>query len=233
MGIVRQLCRELFRGMIWHMNFGVGGHFLLGLLLVSTAAPLAAQQYPGHPETTNTFTGGDGTFRFKYPDSLIACRRNPDGPDHWLPTSCEAFTPVCSNYACDSESTAACVAYPADKLKGTNFQAAAFSVNKVKNALTDLECLKVEEPPTQVGNARREMVGGVSFTVIETDGVATGNLLEGYVYRAFHSGTCYELDIRIAYSNPAYAEPDTVKSFNLKAVHQRLQDVLDTFEFVK
>ena len=46
-----------------------------------------------------------------------------------------------------------------------------------------------------------ETINGVKFNVAEIDGLATGNLIRGYVYRSFHKGKCYELDIRIASSN--------------------------------
>jgi len=118
-------------------------------------------------------------------------------------------------------------------MKGTNFQAAAFSVSELRAATTQAECLKVEEPPPHVGSAHEETVNGVTFTVIETDGVATGNLIDGYVYRSFHENECYELDIRIASSNPAYADPGTMKNFSSKLVHHRLKQVLDTFKFIK
>jgi hypothetical protein len=118
-------------------------------------------------------------------------------------------------------------------MKGTNFQAAAFSVSELKAPTTQAECLKVGEPPPHVGTARNESVNGVTFTVMETDGVATGNLIDGYVYRSFHRGKCYELDVRIAFSNPDYADPGTMKNFDFKAVHHRLKQVLDTFKFVK
>ena len=118
-------------------------------------------------------------------------------------------------------------------MKGTNFQAAAFSVSEIKEANTEAECLKVEEPPPHVGSVRKETVNGVIFAVIETDGVATGNLIDGYVYRSFHRNRCYELDVRIAFSNPAYADPGTMKNFDLEMVHHRLKRVLDTFKFVK
>ena len=117
-------------------------------------------------------------------------------------------------------------------MKGTNFQAAAFSVNEIKTATTQPECLKVEEPPPHVGSARKETLNGVIFTVIETDGFATGNLIDGYVYRSSHRNKCYELDVRIALSNPANADPATMKSFDLKAVHDRLKQVLET-KFVR
>jgi hypothetical protein len=118
-------------------------------------------------------------------------------------------------------------------MKGTSFQAAAFSVSELRAATTQAECLKVEEPPPHVGSAHKETVNGETFTVIETDGVATGNLIGGYVYRSFHRDKCYELDIRIAFSNPANADPGTMKNFDFKLVHQRLKQVLDTFRFIR
>jgi hypothetical protein len=117
-------------------------------------------------------------------------------------------------------------------MKGTNFQAAAFSVSELK-AATSAECMRVEEPPPHVGSVRNETVNGVTFTVIETDGVATGNLIDGYVYRSFHRAKCYELDVRIAFSNPADADPGTMKNFDVEVIHHRLKKVLDTFKFVK
>jgi hypothetical protein len=116
-------------------------------------------------------------------------------------------------------------------MKGTNFQAAAFSVSELK-AATTAECLRVEEPPPHAGSVHKETVNGVTFTVIETDGVATGNLIDGYVYRSFHREKCYEMDVRIAFSSHAYGL-ETMKNFDVEVVHQRLKQVLDTFKFVK
>ena len=78
-----------------------------------------------------------------------------------------------------------------------------------------------------------ETVNGVTFTVIETDGVATGNLIDGYVYRSFNRDKCYELDVRIASSNSANADLGTMKNFDLGVVHHRLKQVLHTFKFIK
>jgi hypothetical protein len=206
---------------------------VLGLTLTSLVI-LTAQEDSAHKVRKNGFTSTDGAFHFEYPASLVRCGRNPNQADRWGPDeSCEAFIPVCSDFSGQSDGTITCIAYPAEGMKGTNFQAAAFSVSELRAATTQAECLKVEEPPPHVGSARKETVNGVTFTVIETDGIATGNLIDGYVYRGFHRDKCYELDVRIAFSNPAYADPGTMKNFDLKAVHHRLKQVLDTFKFVK
>jgi hypothetical protein len=206
---------------------------LLGLILTSLVM-LTAQEDSAHEVRENRFTSTDGAFHFEYPASLVQCGRNPNQTDRWGPDeSCEAFIPVCSDFSGQSAGTVTCIAYPAEGMKGTNFQAAAFSVSEQKAASTQTECLKAEEPPPHVGNARKETVNGVTFTVIETAGVATGNLIDGRVYRSFHRKKCYELDVRIAFSNPANADPGTMKNFDLEAVHHRLNQVLDTFKFIK
>jgi hypothetical protein len=206
---------------------------LLGIILTSFVI-LTAQAYSADKARKNGFTSTEGAFHFEYPTPLVRCGRNPIQPDRWGPDeSCEGFTPVCSDFSGQSNGTLTCIAYPAAEMKGTNFDAAAFSVSEIKAATTEAECLKVEEPPPHVGSVRKETVNGVIFTVIETDGVASGNLLDGYVYRSFHRNKCYELDVRIAFSNPANADPGTMKNFDLEMVHHRLKQVLDTFKFVE
>jgi len=206
---------------------------LLGLMFASLVI-LAGQEESPRKDRKTRFTSTDGAFYFEHPASFAQCGRNPNQPDRWGPDeSCEAFTPVCSDFSGQSDGTVTCIAYPAAEMKDTNFQAAAFSVSEIKGATTVAECLKVEEPPPHVGIVRKETVNGVIFTVIETDGVATGNLIDGYVYRSFHRNRCYELDVRIAFSNPAYADPGTMKNFDLEMVHHRLKRVLDTFKFVE
>lgn len=205
---------------------------LLGLVLTSFVL-LTAQVDAAH-KGRNGFTSTDGTFHFEYAASLVPCGRNSNQPDRWEPDdSCEAYTPVCSDFSGESDGTIACIAYPAEAMKGTNFEAAAFSVSELKAATTEAECVKVEEPPPHIGSAHKTTVKGVSFVVIETDGVATGNLIHGYAYRSFHRDKCYELDMRIASGNPAYADPGIMKSFDPKLVHHRLKQVLDTFTFIK
>ena len=182
-----------------------------------------------------SFTSQDGAFRFKYSESLVSCKRDPDQSDRWIPDeSCDAFTPVCSDVSGQSDDTAACVAYPANSLKkGGNFQAAAFSVSRLKQANTASECLSVAEPPPHVGITHTETINGVKFSVTQTDGVASGNLLDGYSYRSFHRKTCYELGIRVAFANLGNYDPATVKNSDLEEVRRSLKNVLGSFKFLK
>jgi hypothetical protein len=125
------------------------------------------------------------------------------------------------------------MAYPPGGMKkGTNFQAAAFSVNELKDANTQPKCQVVAEPPPH-GTFHTETINGVKFNVAEIDGVATGNLMDGYVYRTFHKGKCYELDIRIAFSNIGNYDPGTVKNFDSERVSRALKAVLASFKFLR
>jgi hypothetical protein len=204
-------------------------------IALSFATPeLVPQTHSSHESTKSTFISPDGTFQFEHRDSLVECKRDPHQPDWWTPDDCEAFTPVCSDDSGTSDATIACVAYPAGTIKqDTTFQAAAFSVSEIKEANTESRCLSVPEPPSHVGRSHTEKVNGVKFSVTEIYGVSTGNLIDGYVYRNFHEKRCYELDIRIAFSNIGFSDPGTVRNFDSEEVRRRLRKVLDSFKFLK
>ena len=206
---------------------------LLIALSITTSLILTAQQNRRRPGGRLTFASPDGSFRFAYSDSLVSCRRDPNQSQRWIPDeSCEAYTPICSDFSGDSTGTVACIACSAGPMKGSNFQAAAFSVNELKEVKSEAECERLTEPPPQVGKPHSDILKGVKFVVTETDGVAGGNLIDGTAYRSFYRNKCYELDTRIAFSNAANANPGT-KSFDAKAVQRKLKQVLDTFEFTK
>jgi hypothetical protein len=208
--------------------------YLIATLVAAFCTVLSAQEAPSNQTNTRTFTGPDGAFRFSYSRALVSCRRHPDQTTRWAPDdTCSAYTPVCSNFSCDSGGTVACIAFPAKQMKGTNFQAAAFSVNELKKVVAESECMKLDEPPPHMGKVENETVNGVTYKVTETDGVAMGNFIDGHVYRTFHNGKCYELDVRIASSNIANYEPGTVKSFDSDEVQRALKAVVASFTFLR
>lgn len=183
-------------------------------------------------ENTVTFISPGRTFEFKYPQSYVICRRNPQQPDNWMDDACLAYTPICSNYQCLSSDTMVCIGYPHDRtLEGTNFDGAAFSVSIDPHAGTKDGCSRMAEPPPRVGQAREVVVNGTKFQLVQTDGVGAGNFLDGYAYRAFYQHTCYELDIRIAYSSIANDDPGTRREFDSEKVRARLESVLKSFRF--
>jgi hypothetical protein len=206
---------------------------LIAMLVAGCCTVLSAQQGRPGQKSSHMFTAPDGTFRFSYSRALVLCRKNPNQTNRWKPdNSCNAYTAVCSDFSCDSSGTVACIAYPANRMKGTNFEAAAFSVNELKKVVAESECIKLDEPPPH-RNVKDETVNGITFKVAESDGIAAGNFIDGHVYRTFHDGKCYELDIRIASSNIANHESGSVKSFDLGKVQRTLKPAVASFTFLK
>ena len=177
------------------------------------------------------FVSPDGAFSFTYPNSLIKCEKDPKQENLWIPArSCGGYIPVCADTSLDQDATVVCIAYPAETLNGTNFQAAAFTVSQV-HATTADECLQVTDPhPT---TSHKETINGVTFDVFDASGVGLGNVLAADAYRSFHQNRCYELGVRVAFSNIANFDPGTVKEFDGKAVNRALQSMLNTFKFLK
>lgn len=226
-------CRSavvVLRGIISNMKFTDLGYMLWWLVLTSPLA-LNAQQGATHKRADHVVSP-DGKFLFKYPGSLVGCKQ--DESNRWVPADgCGGYIPVCADYSSDSAGTVACVAYPTNEMKGTNFGAAAFSVNELKNIAGESACLKLKDSPPQAGKTRDETVNGVEFKVTKIESGAAGHLLESYVYRSFHNGTCYELDINIASANIGNYDPGTMKAFDVEKVERSLKAVLASFKFLK
>lgn len=203
---------------------------VLAALLLCAPCVLVAQSH--HPQSAKTtYVSPEGTFRFDYPKSLVQCRRSPDQSNWWIPAeSCESFIPICFSASGDSESTVACVAYPANDMKGTNFEGAAFSVSELKSSNTEHKCRSVGED-SRTAPITTQAINGVKFTVTETVGVATGHGENGLIYTNFHQGKCYELDITIASASAGYSD-QPLKPFDFENVRGTLKMVLDSFKFL-
>ena len=214
------------------MKCRVGGCVLIGLPLIFSQSTVSKPQRPASQKDVNVhFTSPDGMFAFEYPKSLIKCEKDPKQENRWIPArSCEAYTPVCTDAASTKDAIVVCIAYPAETIIGTNFQAAAFSVSRL-DAITADECLRVTEP--HPATSHRKKVNGVTFDVFDVGGPAAGNWLAADAYRNFHQNTCYELDLRVAFVSMGAFDPGTVKEFDGEAVDRSLKSALDTFKFLK
>lgn len=91
----------------------------------------------------------------------------------------------------------------------------------------------IGKPPPHVGSTHIKTINGANYRVTEVYGLAAGNVIGGYVYRTFHANKCYELDIRIAYSNPEQIGPGVAKNPSLEVMHRGLAKVLETFKFLR
>jgi hypothetical protein len=175
-----------------------------------SATPEAAQR---------TFVGRDGSFRFRYPASLVVCGKKT------RKKACLTYMPICD------ENAGACVAYPSGRYSGYNFEGAAFSVNELPQADTQSKCLDSITPPVHT-----ESFNGVDFRASHQGSAGAGHGLSEYSFRSFSRGACYELDIRIATSSLGGDVPGAIKEFTQDdedSVRASLGKVLSSFEFMK
>lgn len=218
--------------MILPGKYRIEGCLLVGIALTFSLPVVLDPQRPAAQKPADIhFVSPDGAFAFTYPNSLIKCEKDPKEEDRWIPArSCEAYIPACSYASLTRDATVACIAYPAETLNGTNFEAAAFTVNKLDEATKD-ECAQVTEP--HPATSHKVKINGETFDAFDVGGVAAGNLLIADAYRNFHQNRCYELDVRVAFVNIANFDPGTMKGFDYKAVDRALRSVLNTFKFLK
>jgi hypothetical protein len=172
------------------------------LLFFAFSASLSAQN------TTETFKSADGRFQFTYSSFLVRCtgESHEDGYlANWSPDSCEAYSPVCDvpGSLPDSQGSnpIVCFAYRNDRFRDyPAFEAAAFSVGEIGWATTNKACLSGSRgwAIDPRGTGKITSINGIKFKMFEPFSVGSGNYLDEHVYRAFHSGRCYQLSIDIA-----------------------------------
>ncbi len=142
-----------------------------------------------------------------------------------------------------------CVVYPPARYKGTNFGAAALSVAEVKDAATEKACFTFEAMQTVVGPDGRsnqtqeisdkhptETINETEFKTGVTGDAAMSHSLATDIYRTFHAGKCYELDINITQTSFGVYDPGTVRKFTQRdnrRVHDDLKKILSSFKFLK
>ncbi|HJX83624.1 MAG TPA: hypothetical protein VJ723_04700 [Candidatus Angelobacter sp.] len=210
--------------------------FLAGALLLTAAGfsvlPRVQAQSP-RASHLKTFTSPDGVFRLAYPNGFVLSQGGQS----------KSYLPVCQ------ENGLACVVYPPARYKGTNFGAAALSVNEVKDATTETACFTFEAQQTVVdSNGQRnqtqevsdkhptETINGTEFKTGVTGDAAMSHALATDIYRTFHAGKCYEMDINIMQTSLGVYDPGTVRKFTQRdnrRVRNDLKKVLSSFTFLK
>jgi hypothetical protein len=174
-------------------------------------------------QTPNTFRSSDGTFRFQYSDSLIACPS----------ASCNAYFPMMCNQ--EGSHTIACFAYDKNRMKDyPEFEAATFSVAEISDAPSQDDCLRIEPGWKYMnpGKLRTTTIRGATFTIINFGEGGMGHGLEATAYRRFYRGECYQLTVRIAMvSSGSFSEK--FKEEKLVDVREHLDRALNSFQFTK
>ncbi len=209
---------------------------LAGALLLTAAGfsilPRVQAQSP-RASQLKTFTSPDGVFRLAYPNGFVLSQGGQSN----------SYLPVCR------ENGLACVVYPPARYKGTNFGAAALSVNEVKDAATETACFTFEAFKTEYdsrGDRNQtfvvsdkhptETINGTEFKTGVTGDAAMSHSLATDIYRTFHAGKCYEVDINIMQTSFGVYDPGTVRKFTQRdnrRVHDDLRRILGSFQLLK
>jgi hypothetical protein len=173
-----------------------------------------------------TFESADGVFRFSYPHHYVLNTADNAGEIG------VSMFPVCSD-------DAVCVVSRREYYAGTNLQAASFQEREIRDATTEVACLKgpPEDIPTyNLSEAdRKRTIGGVVFTHGRSAEVGGGSGITSDFYRVFHRNKCYELNFSIAESSFANLDPSRVKEFTREdegRVQSELIAILDSFRFL-
>ena len=133
--------------------------------------------------------------------------------------------------SCD-ENMVACAFLKKENYSGTNFDGAGVSVNIDSTLNTETKCynfaVSTNEAQQQVADVN---INGTNFKSATGGGGAAGHYDKLQVYRNFHNGMCYEIAQHVVATQIGNYPTGTVKEFNQDEVWQRLQGVVNTFQF--
>ncbi len=204
------------------------------LVAICGLAAFVAAQVP-----LQTFTSDDGAFQFKNSSKLVHCelQRAPNGHGSgWIPAdSCISQDEICDDEGAGAV-TVACFAYPKGELKNKpEFDAAAFFVARLSAGTTSQACLEPSKD-WQVHKTANATIGSVRGRLFYTRDQWMNGHQDGNVYRVFHGGVCYQLDIEESTSDDDVHVTATSEEFTKQdraEVLARLKEPLDSFTFLK
>ncbi len=181
----------------------------------------------GNAQTSTTFSGSDGTYRFSYPSDFQICTKGNVEP------CLQTYIPICSKDAL------VCAVYPAGEFKGTNFSGASFEVRVIVRDIrygdmTADKCVTPTADESFLISAEHptEMIGGVRFIHGSYGAELMSQWYEGDLYRAFHDGQCFELILSKAGINPdGGSEIKMLTPTQEKKIDQAMSQILHSFRF--
>jgi|GEM_PF-2216419 hypothetical protein len=176
---------------------------------------LMAPEEPG----TSLFLDAEHDLLLKYPSSIVPIRNRAE-------METLGYIPVC-----DPLHAIVCFPYDPPAYEGTNFESSAFSIHLRDDIETEAECLAAQPAEDARGAV---MLGGTVFASFSFGDAAMSHRLDGWNYRAFREGECYELATRVATSVYEVWEPGSIREFTLAdeaAVRVELEKMLTSFRF--
>ncbi len=132
---------------------------------------------------------------------------------------------------CDTD-MAACAYLPRVTYPGTNFDGAGVSVNIDPSLNTQAKCYSFNDPYSEVhGTSTPVTINGTIFYSAMGGGGAAGHFDKVQAYRNFHNNQCYEIAQHVAETDIGNYPSGVVTQFDENAVWQKLQGVVNTFQF--
>jgi len=202
--------------------------------LTSYSAP--TQTHKPATRDFNVATSPDGLFEVRYPKSLVVCsHRDGENPDVWSPEECIADIPVCDNSGHAGE-VMICLAYPAGEFEKSELQAAAFAVSRIGNIHSAGDCTK-KWPRSNTSEIHSQRIGGLTFQAAVARESGNSHTVFANLYRIFHGGACYELDVSIALAQETAFAPEDAPRKLPAAERERMKGMLTQalagFRFLK
>jgi hypothetical protein len=183
-----------------------------------------------------TLTATAGEFQIRYPKNLLVCTHlDGENPDVWSREECIADIPVCDNSG-HAGDVLACLAYPTGALKKSELQAAAFALSRIGNLHTAKECLE-KWARSNTTDVHSERIAGMEMQAARAEQTESSHVSEQNIYRVFHAGSCYELDVNLTTAmDSAFAAEDVPRKLTLaerEGIKRSLHEALEGFRFLK
>src|SRR5688572_7495507 len=176
---------------------------------------LMAPEEPG----VNLFLDAEHDLVLKYPSAIQPIRNRAE-------MEALGYIPIC-----DPLHAIVCFPYDPPAYAGTNFESSAFSIHLRDDIETEAECLAAQPAEDARGAV---MLGGTVFASFSFGDAAMSHRLDGWNYRTFREGGCYELATRVATSVFEVWEPGSIREFTAAdeaAVRVELEKMLTSFRF--
>jgi hypothetical protein len=188
------------------------------LSLVLIAAVCQTMTPKNVPADWKSYSNRDFGFTLRYSKDFTVCEGGLD----YCEVTFRSYIPVCDDSAVD------CFLYTGKEYEGTNFSAAALSVNVLRDKRTEQDCneLDIGQNPTKT-----KVINGVRFHYGMGGYGGLGHWVSRAKYRALYDKVCFELAANVAGVNSANFEPGTIKEFDESKLDKQLDATVDTFRF--
>ena len=166
------------------------------------------------------FKDPSGIISFNYPNEAVLVIRGEDIEPNW------------AALATTSGSRIAEVNLPRSFQPNTNFSEAVFTVGSSTDQTAISNCFI--NPYSDIGTTTVLRINGTQYTRFGFGTAGAGNFYDTTSYRTFHNGVCYAIEYTIHSTNIGNYSPDQgITEFNRAKVRDTLEDIVQSFKFLK